>query len=582
MNTLRYKERLALLAYLLAWLAPAICLVIVDFGIPSIVKLVVTVLIAIIWHFAFKNFLHSVYFSLLFFLLLPFDLFFFWIYREPPTTPVLLSIGNTNFGETVDFMRGRLVLLLVFVAAAVMVWLQTVRAAQRGVGAEWRCFNPLGRYLSRSFLVVLAVAGVIFTSSPALEHHFSLPETDKNTSFDMSVVDERVASVLVKLKGVFPVGRFISLGEYYREEANFRYAEQRKDGFRFNARQIDVPAQRQIYVLVIGETGRGDHSHLNGYVRDTSPLLAGQGNLVPLRNMVSPWSFTRLSVPTILTGQESSANAAQLKSVVSAFHEAGFKTYWLSNQQHENGIDYFAREADERIFINVSALVLERHGNYDERLLAPLEKLISRNEPRQFFVVHLLGSHDAYQKRYPSSFDVFQPSLTSKQELDYHAVQNKTEVINTYDNSMRYTDYVLSNIIATLEKRQGVSALVYSSDHGETLFDGSCQRSGHGSSGRQEFMVSALSWMSDEHRNHWPAKYQLMKEHGSTPITTEFVFDTMLGLANVSIDRPSPHRNLAGARFQPQQRWVHAQDRVDWDTADTKGSCNMLTASVQK
>jgi glucan phosphoethanolaminetransferase (alkaline phosphatase superfamily) len=573
------KQNLGILAYAIAWLSPAIILVAVQPEIASFIKLILAIGFGIVWHLAFKSYLRSVYWSLFFFMLLPFDLFFFWIYREPPTTAVLLSVRNTNIGETIDFMHGRIILLLGIVAATIGIWLQTARLAQQGVGSGWRIYNPVTRWASRSVMVFLLSVYALFTFGMSLRSDDS-PLGSQNSP--ITIADNAISSSLVKLKGIFPLGRFVSLGEFYRQEAIFRHAQQWRNKVPFNAKQNEVPQQRQIYILVIGETARGDHSYLNGYSRDTSPFLSKQNNLIALHNVISPWSMTRLSVPTIVTGQQSADNGAQLKSIVSAFKESGFKTYWLSNQQDEYGIGYFASEADEKIYLSMSALVQERDGNYDERVLAPLQKLIDRKEPRQFIVVHLLGSHDAYQKRYPQSFDAFQPSLTSKPDLDYHDARNKAEVVNTYDNSMRYTDFVLSNIIEITNKAGGVSALFYSSDHGETLFDGACQRSGHASSARQEFAVNAIAWVSDEHRKHWPHKYQYMNDRAATPLTTEFIFDTLLGLANITINKASPQHDLTGPGFQPQERWVNAQQLTNWDTAGTKGPCNLLRATSQQ
>jgi glucan phosphoethanolaminetransferase (alkaline phosphatase superfamily) len=576
----KYKNQLSVALYFIAWLAPAIALLVIDLDRVAFEKLMLTMLLVGIWHLAFKNFLHGVYFSLFVFLLLPFDLFFLSIYKEAPTTAALLSVGNTNWEETVGFMHGRVVLLIAIGAAVILVWLFAARAGQQGCGAKWRCFNPVTRYPSRIFIAVLVTLWGVFTFAPTFVEPSVVESAAANTNF--SKLDQRLASAIVKLKGIFPVGRFVSMGEYYREEATLRYAEQLRHKMHLNAKQVNAPGQRQIYVLVLGETARGDHSSLNGYERETAPLLAKQNNLVPIHNIVTPWNVTRLSVPTILSGQQSYKNGNQLKTVISAFREAGFKTYWLSSQQITGSIITFAQEADEKLFLSISAQVMERYPNYDGSLLLPLRKLINRNEPRQFFVIHLLGSHEPYQRRYPKEFDLFQPSLMSKPGLSYHDVKNKTEVINTYDNTMRYTDYVLSNIIETVEQANGVSALLYSSDHGETLFDGSCELMGHGGSARHDYIVNAFSWMSNEHKKYWPEKYRLMKERSNAPITTEFIFDTMLGLANIGADKASPTHNMAGADFQPQERWVNTQQLLNWDSAHTEGPCKLIVSSLQK
>lgn len=569
------KDFLAFTVYISAWLTPGCWLVLVDADLESIAKLLLSIAFFIVWHLAFKNVLQAMYCSLFFFALLPFDLFFYAIYHEPPTTPVLFSVANTNLAEAAGFMQGRVPLLLALVGACILVWLQAVRAAQRGAWSGLRCFHPVVRRACGSLLVMLVGALALYAFGPSLTHR--LPQSAPGPQVvDLWRMDERLSSVVIRFRALFPVGRFVSLGEYHRDKLKFTYAQQRRELLRFHARQGSEPTERQIYVLVIGETARAAHSQLHGYARETSPYLVKRSNLVPFRDMLSPWSVTSRSVPTILTGHQSSAGDKQLKSIISAFREAGFKTYWLSNQQHEEGIAYFSREAHEVVHLSVSGLVMERGGNYDERLLGPLEKMLDRGEPRQFFVVHLLGSHDPYQMRYPAAFDFFQPSLTGRDGLDHHDVRNKVEVVNAYDNAMRYTDYVLSRIIDAVDRRRGISALVYSADHGETLFDGACPRSGHGSSSRNEFPVQAFGWVSDGHKRRWPDKHRLLKERGDAPLTTEFIFESMLGLADMTIHQGSPQHNVVGIGFEPQERWVNGQEPINWERAGTKGVCSLL------
>jgi glucan phosphoethanolaminetransferase (alkaline phosphatase superfamily) len=568
--------------YILSWLMPGLLFLAVDYSKESATKLLFTLVFLCAWHLAFKDFLRSVYYSLFFFFLLPFDLFFFYIYREPPGSPVLLSIVDTNMVEAADFMRGRGLILFCAVVFAIAVWLLTVKAAQQGMGRDWKWYNRTSRRLARTLLFVFGAWWLFFTTAPVIEKTLQGAGREEMAA-GIARTDEQVGAPLGKLQAIFPIGRLVSLGEYYREEAHLRYAEQRKARFRYHARQVDTPATRQIYVLVIGETARADHFQLNGYAREPAPMfLAGQENLVPLTNILTPWTFTRLAVPVMLTPVPSRPNAGRnhTRSIVSAFREAGFRSYWISNQQpvgmRETEVSHYAREADEAIFLNVSMRAMHSDGHYDEKLLVPLESFLRRRESKQFFVLHLLGSHDGYEKRYPPGFDFFKPSLRSLADSDHHDRRNKREVLNSYDNAMRYTDFVLSKLIEALKKEHAVSTLIYAADHGETLFDGECQRSGHGSSGKQEFPVAAMVWVSNEHKAHWPAKFAQLSAHSSAPITTESILPTALDLAAIVTDRPDRSRSLASREFRAQRRWVNAPDLLDWDAAATKGSCNLL------
>lgn len=582
-NTLGKYQPVVLAIYLLGWLLPGLLYVYVDARIESWTKLLFTLVFVCAWHLIFADFLRALYYSLFFYVLLPFDLFFFYIYREPPGTPVLLSIGDSNMVEAADFMRGRGLVLFTMVALAMSVWLLTVKAAQCGLGREWTIYNQKTRRYSRIFVYWLAGSWLIFSTAPVLESWLKRAGHER-VALASTKVDRMAGSPLAKLRPTFPVGRLVSLGEYYREAAYLRYAAEDKASYLYNARQAVVPAARQVYVLVIGETARADRFSLNGYARGQSPFLANVDNVVPLTNIVSAWSFSRRAVPAMITPAVSGLDGQRehAKSLVSAFREAGFRSYWISNQlpmgMRETEISQYAREADDAVFLNLSMRVERQQGRYDGNLLAPFRQLLSRKEGKQFFVIHLLGAHDAYEKRYPPEFDFFKPSLLSLHNPDHHDRRNKREVNNSYDNAMRYTDYVLSQLIEAIKQENAVATLVYAADHGETLFDGECHRSGHGSAAKQEFPVAAMVWVSDEYKQQWPDKFRHLRAHANQPITAQSILPTALDLAAIESAYLDPSLSLANPAFTVQTRWVNSSGLVDWDAATTKGACNIVVA----
>jgi glucan phosphoethanolaminetransferase (alkaline phosphatase superfamily) len=526
-----------------------------------------------------------VYYSLFVFLvLLPFDLFFFSIYGEPPGTPVFLSIGDSNLIEAADFMRGRAGILFSALLFGAGTWLLAARAARQGTAAGWQCYNRVARLVTRPLLFGFFACTLLFAVAPGLERDLG-DAGHLRAAASIKTADEKVLAPLANLRPIFPIGRFVSMAEFYRESTYLRITDQSRSLFSYHARQLYAPAARQVYVLVIGETARADRFSLNGYTRGLPSFLAPHENVVSLADIVTPFTYSNLSVPAMLTPPVPEADGGRdsARSLVSAFREAGFKTYWISNQQpigmRETEISHFSHEADESVFMNMSIRTMHKDGLYDEHLIGPLAKFLARDEPRQFFVLHMLGAHDSYQRRYPPAFDIFQPSLRSLDNPDHHDRRNKIAVENSYDNAMRYTEYVLARIIDTLDSQNAVSALVYSADHGETLFDGDCGRSGHGSSGKQEFPVAAMVWVSNQYKAVWPERFARLKKNASAPITTEAILPTMLDLASIEARQLDQPRSLASASFKTETRWVNAPEPVDWDTATTRGLCHLLVAS---
>jgi glucan phosphoethanolaminetransferase (alkaline phosphatase superfamily) len=110
-------------------------------------------------------------------------------------------------------------------------------------------------------------------------------------------------------------------------------------------------------------------------------------------------------------------------------------------------------------------------NNFDEKLWDFLSEVLQREEKKVLIVLHTLGSHFRYNFRHPPEYEIFKPSL--KGSFDYNMIssKNKEMFINTYDNSIVYTDFFLATTIQKLDSLNAVSALAFVSDHGENLFD---------------------------------------------------------------------------------------------------------------
>ncbi len=299
-----------------------------------------------------------------------------------------------------------------------------------------------------------------------------------------------------------------------------------------------MPAQRQVFVLVIGETLRPDRLQLNGYNRATTPRLAGTKNVISFTDMVSPWAWTRMSVPVILSRK----NATDQRyfptetSLVAAFKEAGFSTTWLSTQSplgvHDSSIALHASEAEQVQYLN--PVGYKKEGFYDDILLPAFERVLQQNEAKQLIVLHTLGSHFSYADRYPDAFDLFTPS--GKVELiSMHDQKSKTLLNNAYDNSVAYTDFFLFNLIKQLEQTQSISSLFYVSDHGENIFDGQCGKSGHGHNTERDYRVASILWTSDTYNLQYPQKKALAEQRREQPLMTSSVFHSLLDLADIRL-----------------------------------------------
>lgn len=376
----------------------------------------------------------------------------------------------------------------------------------------------------------------------------------------------------------WPFGLAARFADFWKERRYLAELGERSRSFRFQAHQVTPGQEPQIVVLVIGESSRYDRWSLNGYPRDTTPLLRRETNLVSLPDVITAVSATRLSVPVIISrkpSMQSLKDGFSEKSFLTAYKEAGFKTWWLSNQvsfgQFDTPVSVFAKEADVIEFLNLGGFT--NRSNFDAVLLEPLARAIADPAPKKLIVLHSLGNHWNYSQRYPKTFDKWQPSLFGVDKPVYTDTKIKPQLNNSYDNSILYTDWFLEQTIATLKQTRQLSTLVYVADHGQTLYDGSCNLAFHGHNTQFEFHIPAFVWYSDQYRDRYPEKVRQLLRHRKARLATENMFHTLLDLGDISYPGERLEWSFVNARFKQHKRYVDSYGWTNYDNAIIKGDC---------
>jgi len=375
----------------------------------------------------------------------------------------------------------------------------------------------------------------------------------------------------------YPVSLLSGLGQAYafKQKNNLDQAE----NFHFNAFRNDSVAKRQVHVLVIGESSRFDRWGINGYPKSTSPRLKARPNLISFSQAISGSNLTWMAVPQIITRAVPTNLDLQLKekSILAAFKDAGFKTVWLSNQSDKDifwsgTITLHAKTADVAVFSpntspNFDSWTKEYH---DERLLPLLDSIIKADNQDIFFVLHTMGNHWEYTKRYPKSFDYFTPSGNTIGYLDTQSSATKAAISNSYDNSIRYADYVLDSVISTLNQHQLVSTVTFLSDHGEDLFDLSPNKIDfHVTPAPATLHIPFFIWTSENYKSLYPEKTSFLSAHQAKKIGTENAFYTVLDLANISFPGFDLRKSISSAIFQESaQMYYHNLDKKAYHYAD--------------
>ena len=238
------------------------------------------------------------------------------------------------------------------------------------------------------------------------------------------------------------------------------------------------PGTPQTYVICIGESANSMHHSYAGYARATNEFTAALGDVVGYTGVRSQYAQTLPSLEkTITFATDAEPDLLYKKgSIVDYFKDAGFKTFWLSNQyalggEGDTAITAMAGHADEMKCVNFSAMkgFESTSSGLDESLIPELEKRLEDPAEKKVIFLHLIGSHAAYVNRYPSSFKHFTDDPPGKAHLSAAG----KEQLNTYDDSIRYTDWVVSEFVKLLKARGQTDAeyLLYFSDHGEDCLD---------------------------------------------------------------------------------------------------------------
>lgn len=307
-----------------------------------------------------------------------------------------------------------------------------------------------------------------------------------------------------------------------------------------------APAEAQLVILVIGETVRPDHLGINGYARNTTPELARLGPaLMSFSDVASTTNYTAGAVPNLVRRQVPGGDI----SLVSVFREAGFYTGWFSNQQRT----VYEPQAD---LMDFSQAGWHEKMRQDVDLLPLLAACIKQCGARQFIVLHMYGSHFPYDERYGRRDQAFDPTLRAAGGTV--SPHHKQELINSYDNTLLGADRFLAAVIAHAGAAGKPAMVLFTSDHGENLFDDERELVLHAGPtvSRSDTRVPLLFWSNDAFARINAAKIAAMRTRLATPLNHLAVMPTLLDLAGIGYDGRNAAQSLASARFQPVKRMV--------------------------
>lgn len=434
------------------------------------------------------------------------SLLFFW---------TIITSERSEFWEL--FTMYWFVLLLL-----IALWIVYLILVKRYVPNEYRIASPRHRALAATGIAALFALAIVLSAC-----HYA-PKTQLGKRFARTECVEGV-------KKFTPINNYLIIYRLYSviDEIN----SQRDAQERFTFGIPSTPEGDDIVVLVIGETSRYDHWQINGYERQTSPrLCAREQQIVSFDSCYTIANLTTICVPFILTPAtpEQPNRFASEKSIVEAFQEAGYHTSWIADQSFDNGfLLRISNQCDYRFYTpNLPRLK-------DSLLIEPFQAKLQQ-PGKQLIVLHTLGCHFKYSARYPEEFRIYRPDLTEIEKPNIFSPRSaleqiKQQLVNSYDNAIGYTDYILDTIIRSVERLDRSAVVLYVGDHGENLLDDQRNMILHGTYQASEYEthVPLFMWMSDEYQERYPNVKPALQANRNKAFTTMTIFHSLLDLGHI-------------------------------------------------
>lgn len=297
-----------------------------------------------------------------------------------------------------------------------------------------------------------------------------------------------------------------------------------------DAKIIRTSEKKNIVIMVVGEALRANRLSLNGYKKETNPLLKKE-HIISLENFYSCGTSTAHSVPCMFSiydrkdySYKKGISTENVLDVLNKTKEVNI--LWRDNNSSSKGVT--DRIGSENFKNPKNNTIYDIEGR-DEGMLIGLDGYIENSKEKNILIIlHQMGNHGpAYYKRYPSRFEKFTPVCKSNQLEDC----TLTEISNAYDNATLYTDYFLSKVINFLKpySKEFNTSMIYMADHGESLGE------------NKIFLHGIPYFMAPNNQKHIPSifwfdknnKYRNINLDTKKRYSHDNLFSTLLGLFNV-------------------------------------------------
>lgn len=432
------------------------------------------------------------------------------------TPDIVYAIMQTNVDEAIEFVHGRVAYKWLF-----LILISSIILSYYLYKAERQDKHKIGLLLSIGFIL---------------------------GSLTIALSDKE------NLRIVYMLTRTIS--HYGEELERFKKVqEKRKLGeFTFNASKS---SQGETYIVAIGESLNKHHMSLYGYIRNTSPTLGvkrSNNDLLVFENAYSNHTHTMPVLSQFLTeaNQKNKKDYYDSLSIIDVLKKAGMETYWVSNQVIQ-GVDdnlagVIASQADHLHRINNEFGATSKTEKYDGDMIEIVNDIVNKSSDRNRVIfVHMMGNHGDYCSRYPQQYHQFDSPL-EREKFGLIAEQDDlSRIVNCYDNSVLYNDYVVSSLIDTMSSNDDIAGLVYLSDHADDVLKNRGHNSGMFTFSMVE--IPLLMWFSDAYKDRYSEKFNQLQLRQNDYFSNDLFYDSLIGIFDIQTSHVEREHDLSSAQY---------------------------------
>lgn len=441
---------------------------------------------------------------------------------------MFMNVATTNAGEVSELLGN----LKIAIATVVILYLPVLIYGVVMCFRHSRALEAICTGARKAGIATVIIGGMFMVCAYIFAPHYNV----RRELFPYNVIENLVTAVC----------RGVESANYHNTSAKFSY----------HAEPTRPKEQKEVYVMIIGETSRASNWQLFGYDRPTNPKLSARDGIIAMPRTLTEINTTHKSVPMLMSylhSQNFGDSIAETRSVFAAFKDCGYQTAFISNQRrNHNYIEFFGEEASTVKFLTDAG-----PNVMDMELVTNMNKIIETSPSNKIFIVlHCYGSHFEYRKRYPANMAYFKPESNTEASR-----MNRGELVNAYDNTIRYTDMLLDSVITSLEQLHIPAAMLYVSDHGEDIFDDSRNRFLHSSPVPTywQMHVPFVLWTSSEYRGQYPEIVKNLKANANYNVSSSIsLFHTLIDISGLHTPYYRATGSLASPQYQePSRRYLN-------------------------